>query len=257
MIQRSPARKGGNGSPGPPGGPAGKREGEEKGAFRDVEALLAGFCALAALVVALCLTASSSRPDTLGRVLTEAEAAEIAGRNSPLTEYIFLSPNADFPREGEIQKITIHHMAGNLSLEALGDLFSQRDRRSSASYGVDSQGRVGLYVEEGNRPWTSGNRENDHQAVTIEVANEEIGGEWRVSGAAYEAVLALCADVCQRNGIPALTYTGDETGNLTTHNMFNPETECPGPYLESRMAEIAAGVNRRLEALRAEEDENP
>lgn len=214
--------------------------------IRSVRLLLSAFFALTALVLTLCLTAVSSRPDTLSRPLTEAEIQEITERNSPLTEYILLSPNADFPREDEIRKITIHHMAGNMSLEALGDLFSDRDRRSSASYGIDSAGRVGLYVEEGNRPWTSSSRENDHQAVTIEVANDETGGDWHVSDAAYETLIALCADVCQRNGIPSLTYTGDETGTLTIHKMFNPETECPGPYLESHMADIAEAVNRRL-----------
>ena len=35
---------------------------------------------------------------------------------------------------------------------------------------------MALYVEEGNRAWTSSSPENDHQAVTIEVANDEVGG---------------------------------------------------------------------------------
>lgn len=227
-------------------GTGGAQEQPAEREIRNVRLLLLGFCALTALILTLCLTAASRRPDTLARPLTEAETREITERNSPLTAYILLSPNADFPREDDIRKITIHHMAGDLSLEALGALFSDRDRRSSASYGIDSAGRVGLYVEEENRPWTSSSRENDHQAVTIEVANDETGGDWHVSDAAYEALIVLCTDICRRNGIPALTYTGDETGTLTTHKMFNPETECPGPYLESRMADIAEAVNRRL-----------
>ena len=43
-----------------------------------------------------------------------------------------------------------------------------------------------------------------------------------------------------------LVYTGDAEGNLTIHKMFKGETECPGPYLESKMEEIAAEVNERL-----------
>lgn len=221
---------------------------DTKHTFRDIRFLLLGFCGAAALVLALCLLAGTERPDGLDRTLTDAERLEIIGRNSPMTEYVFLSPNASFPREDEIRKITIHHMAGNYTLEALGRSFSNRDRRASANYAIDSEGRVGLYVEESNRAWTSSSRENDHQAVTIEVANDETGGDWHVSGAAYEALLALCVDVCRRNGIEALVYTGDETGNLTIHKMFYDGTECPGPYLESRMADIAEEVNRRLEA---------
>ncbi|MCI9636005.1 MAG: N-acetylmuramoyl-L-alanine amidase [Hungatella sp.] len=167
-------------------------------------------------------------------------------RNSPLTQYVCLSPNADFPRGDVIRKVTIHHMAGNLPLEELGTSFAQRDRRASSNYAIDSQGRVGLYVEEANQAWTSRSPENDSQAVTIEVANDEIGGEWHVSDTAYERLIELCVDICQRNGIEELRYTGDETGNLTLHSMFYSETECPGPYLKGRMDEIADEVNRRL-----------
>ena len=105
---------------------------------------------------------------------------------------------------------------------------------------------MALYVEEANRAWTSSSPDNDHQAVTIEVANDEIGGSWHVSDAAYDALIELCVDICRRNGIRELVYTGDEGGNLTIHKLFNPDTECPGPYLESRMPDIAAEVTRRL-----------
>lgn len=214
--------------------------------FLGVWLLLASFCGAGGVVLFLCLTGAAGLPDTVGRPLTAGEAAEIIGRNSPLTEYVLLSPNADFPREGRVEKLTIHHMAGDLSLEALGESFSHRDRRASSNYAVDSQGRVGLYVEESNRAWTSSSPDNDHRAVTIEVANDRPEGDWRVSGAAYASLVALCADVCRRNGIEALVFTGDETGNLTLHKMFNPDTVCPGPYLESRMEDIVREVNRLL-----------
>lgn len=218
---------------------------EEKSEFRRVWLMLAGFGIAAAAVLVLCVAFQSRMPDTVGRELSASETAEIIARNSPLTEYVFLSPNAGFPRKNTVSKITIHHMAGDLSLEQLGALFSQRDRRSSSNYGIDSQGRTGLYVEETNRPWTSGSPENDGQAVTIEVANDETGGDWHVSDAACEKLIVLCVDICRRNGMEELRYTGDASGNLTLHSMFQ-ETECPGPYLKGRMEEIAEEVNRCL-----------
>lgn len=208
--------------------------------------LLLGFCCAAAAVLALCVLSRARLPDTVGRRLTAEEAAQIVARNSPLASYVYLSPNASFPREDAIRKVTIHHMAGDLTLEDLGDSFGQRDRRASSNYAIDSQGRVGLYVEEANRAWTSSSKDNDDLAVTIEVANDETGGTWHVSDAAYGRLVELCADVCRRNGIQALSYTGDETGTLTTHKMFYAGTECPGPYLEGRLEELAAEVNRRL-----------
>lgn len=216
--------------------------------FRSIWFLLLGFCAAAAGVLVLCFRFSAALPDTIGRELTEEEKTEVIGRNSSLVDYIYLSPNADFPRENGIRKITIHHMAGDLALEDLGETFSRRDRRASSNYAIDSNGRVALYVEEENRAWTSSSRENDDQAVTIEVANDEVGGEWHVSDEAYAALLDLVTDICSRNGIGQLQFTGDADGNLTIHKMFTSGTECPGPYLESHMEEIAVEVNRRLKA---------
>lgn len=214
--------------------------------FMRVRLLLVGFCAAAGAVLALCAAAAVQIPDNVGRNLTAGEAAEVTAQNSPLIDYIYLSPNADFPREGVIRKLTIHHMAEDLPLEQLGASFAQRDRRASSNYAIDSGGRVALYVEESNRAWSSGSKENDSQAVTIEVANDEIGGDWHVSDQAYESLLELCTDICRRNGIEELRFTGDTSGNLTLHSMFTDETECPGPYLRSRMGEIADEVTRRL-----------
>ena len=152
--------------------------------FRSVWLLLAGFCAAAAAVLALCVTARSQMPDTVGRTLTAEETVQITARNSPITEYVYLSPNADFPRGDAIRKVTVHHMAGDLALEDLGASFARRDRRASSNYAIDSSGRVALYVEEGNRAWSSNSLANDDQAVTIEVANDQVGGDWHVSDTA-------------------------------------------------------------------------
>ncbi|MCI8336709.1 MAG: N-acetylmuramoyl-L-alanine amidase [Peptococcaceae bacterium] len=182
----------------------------------------------------------------VGRSLSIAEQQLVISRNSPLTSYVSLTVNGDFPRKEKIKKITIHHMAADLTLADLGASFAKRDRRASANYAIDSKGQVGLYVEEENRAWTSSNEENDQQAVTIEVANDEIGGMWHVSDAAYEKLIALCVDICRRNDIKRLVFTGDSDGNLTFHKMFSARTECPGPYLESRMSDIAWRVNQQL-----------
>ena len=154
--------------------------------------------------------------------------------------------NATFPREKEISAITIHHMAADLSLRETGELFAASDRGASANYAIDSEGRIGIYVEEKNRAWTSSNSENDARAVTIEVANDEIGGDWHVSDEAYGRLIDLCVDICERNGIAELVFTGDAGGNLTMHRMFSDRTQCPGPYLAGRMEDIADEVNKRL-----------
>ena len=165
--------------------------------------------------------------------------------NSSLVDITILSPNCNSPRNNKIKKITIHHMAGCLSAERCGELFADPSRQGSSNYGIDSNGKVGLYVNESDRAWTSSSPDNDNQAITIEVANSEYGGDWPVSDKAYLKLIDLCVDICQRNGIERLNFTGDATGNLTMHKYFTA-TNCPGPFLEARFQDIADKVNARL-----------
>lgn len=165
--------------------------------------------------------------------------------NSNLVNYTKLSPNYT-PMTNKInKKITIHHMAGNLSIETCGNVFASKSRKASSNYGVGSDGRIGLYVDESNRAWTSSSSSNDSQAVTIEVANDGGAPNWHVSDKAIAAVIELCVDICKRNGIEKLIYTGDASGNLTEHNYF-AATACPGPYLKSKLSYIAEEVNKQL-----------
>lgn len=165
--------------------------------------------------------------------------------NSPLVCHTKISPNSTNPRNDKIRKITIHHMAGNASIETCGNVFAVSSKRASSNYGVGTDGRIGMYVEEKNRAWTSSNAKNDNQAVTIEVANDGGAPDWHVSDKALASTIDLCTDICKRNGIEKLVYTGDATGNLTEHNYF-AATACPGPYLKSKLPYIAEQVNKRL-----------
>lgn len=136
-------------------------------------------------------------------------------------------------------------MAGNLSIEQCGAEFASPERQGSSNYGIGTDGRIGMYVEEKNRAWTSSNATNDHMAVTIEVANDVYGGDWHVSDKALASLIDLCTDICKRNGIEKLNFTGDKYGNLTMHKYF-AATLCPGAYLESKFPYIANEVNKRL-----------
>ena len=166
--------------------------------------------------------------------------------NSSLVNYTAISPNSSNPRNNKIKKITIHHMAGNLSVETCGRVFNGKNRQASSNYGIGSDFRVCIYFEVKYRAWTSSSPSNDNQAITIEVAND--GGantNWHVSDKALAKLIDLCVDICKRNGIASLNYTGDANGNLTRHNMF-ANTTCPGPYLQSKFPYIASEVNKRL-----------
>ena len=165
--------------------------------------------------------------------------------NSSLVNYTRISPNRSIPRNHKIDKITIHHMAGNLSVETCGSVFAPSSRQASSNYGIDSNGRVGMYVEEKDRAWTSSSSSNDNRAVTIEVADNSGAPNWGCSNAAMAKLVLLCADICRRNNISRLNYTGNTNGNMTLHKWF-AATDCPGAYLESQMSKIASEVNKLL-----------
>lgn len=171
--------------------------------------------------------------------------------NSPLVQYTKISPNSSNPRNNKIKKITIHHMAGVLSVETCGNIFANPKRQASSNYAIGSDGRIAMYVEEKNRSWCSSSANNDNQAITIEVSNSQKGGNWPVSDYVLSRLIDLCVDICKRNGIKELNYTGDTSGNLTRHNMF-ASTECPGAYLESKFPYIADEVNKRLNPLKTD-----
>jgi hypothetical protein len=112
-----------------------------------------------------------------------------------------------------------------------------------------------MYVEEKNGAWTSSNKENDMQAVTIEVANELLAPYWTISAAAMNTLVNLCTDICQRNKIEKLIWSdskyerinGINGANMTMHCDF-ASTACPGPFLKKCMPNIAELVNQRLDA---------
>ena len=171
--------------------------------------------------------------------------------NSPLVSFTRISPNKTSPRNHKIDTITIHCVVGQLSVESLGATFASSDRQASSNYGIGSDGRVGMYVEEKDRSWCSSNRANDHRAITIEVASDSTH-PYAVNDAAYKTLIDLLVDICQRNGIKQLLWKNDRSligqvdkQNMTVHRWFAAK-ECPGEYLFSRHTQIASEVNARL-----------
>ena len=93
----------------------------------------------------------------------------------------------------------------------------------------------------------------DHEKnfTTIEVASDTTH-PYKVTDAAYQALITLLADICKRNGIKSLRWKADksligkvEQQNMTVHRWFAPKA-CPGDYLYNLHGQIAAEVNKRL-----------
>lgn len=172
--------------------------------------------------------------------------------NSPLVDYTRISPNKNSPRNHKIDTITIHCVVGQCTVETLGNIFAPTSRQASSNYGVGTDGKIGMYVEEKDRSWCSSNAANDNRAVTIEVASDT-KHPYAVNNRAFAALLDLVTDICKRNGIKKLVWSTKKADrvnhkngcNMTVHRDYANKS-CPGDYLYNRHGEIAAEVNRRL-----------
>ena len=172
--------------------------------------------------------------------------------NSPLVDYTRISPNKNSPRNHKIDTITIHCVVGQCTVETLGNIFAPTSRQASSNYGVGTDGKIGMYVEEKDRSWCSSNAANDNRAVTIEVASDT-KHPYDVNDRAFAALLDLVTDICKRNGIKELVWSTKKADrvnhkngcNMTVHRDYANKS-CPGDYLYNRHGEIAAEVNRRL-----------
>ena len=94
--------------------------------------------------------------------------------NSPLVDFTRISPNKSSPRANDITRITPHCYVGQASVESMGAWFVQENAQCSSNYGIGSDGRVGMFVQERDRSWCSSSRDNDNRAVTIECACDPI-----------------------------------------------------------------------------------
>lgn len=175
--------------------------------------------------------------------------------NSPLVSCTRLSPNHSGQRTHSIDRITPHCVVGQVTAESLGEIFASNSRQASCNYGIGRDGRVVLVVEERNRSWCSSNAENDQRAVTIEVASDSTA-PYAFREEAYNALIALCVDICRRNGKKKLLWLDDRDSTLayqpaademvlTVHRWF-AQKSCPGDWMYARMGELAARVTAAL-----------
>lgn len=162
---------------------------------------------------------------------------------SSLSSVSIISPNTSGIRTAPISKVTVHHMAGDLTVEQCGSIFKSASRQASSNYGVGSDGRIGCYLEEEYHPWTSSSYWNDDRAITLEVADYNLG-DWSPSKAAYQSTVLLCADICSRYGITP-EYTGDQYGTFTEHRMY-AATSCPGDWWHAKMPDFVNDVKNAM-----------
>lgn len=184
--------------------------------------------------------------------------------NSPLATYTRITKNKTTMSSKTINRISIHCFVGQVTAQRGVDYFATTDRQASANYVVGYDGSIGLSVDEKDRSWCTSSAENDKQAITIEVASES-NHPYKVTDAAYNALLNLVTDICQRNGKTKVIWNSNKTQALayqpatneivlTVHRWYANKA-CPGDYLFNKHGEIAATVTERLSGNPANQEE--
>lgn len=141
-------------------------------------------------------------------------------------------------RTAPISEIIIHHMAAKWTAERCAQSFQSATRGASATYCIGYNGEIVRCLDESIAPGTSSSKTADNRAVTIEVANSSMGGNWPVSDASLNSLIKLVADIAKRNNLGTLV----KGKNVTWHQMY-AATACPGPYLLSKMDYIVSKAN--------------
>ena len=185
--------------------------------------------------------------------------------NSSLVDYTKLSPNHSGQRTHSIDRITPHCVVGQCSVETLGSIFMTNG--ASCNYGIGTDGRVLLCVEEKNRSWCSSSNSNDQRAITIECASDTYD-PYAMNSKVYNTLVKLCTDICRRNGKKKLLWFGSESKTLnyspksdemviTVHRWFANKS-CPGDWLYSRLGDLASKVTKNLggSTTNSESEEN-
>lgn len=190
----------------------------------------------------------------------------MAYTNSPLVVYTKLSPNHSGQRTHSIDRITPHCVVGQLSAESICGCFISPDRQASCNYGIGSDGRVSMCVEEKNRSWCTSSRENDQRAITIECASDS-KHPYAFRDVVYTSLINLCVDICKRNGKSKLLWLGDKNKTLnytpkademvlTVHRWYANKS-CPGDWMYARMGDLASKVTAALNSDTKPTDTTP
>lgn len=123
-----------------------------------------------------------------------------------------------------IDKVIIHHNAGNLSVSGCHSVWESRE--ASAHYQVCSDGTIGQLIWDRDTAWHASDFYANTTSIGIEHADCQ-SGPWRISGACLDAGAHLVAAVCRFYGLGR-----PEWGvNLFGHSDFAP-TECPASLAE-------------------------
>ena len=124
----------------------------------------------------------------------------------------------------QIRFVGIHYNAGNLTVEQCYNVWLTRE--ASAHYQVESRGRIGQLIWDGDTAWALGNFPANQKSINIEHANNPDG---TINEIVLDKGAHLTAAVCKYYGLGRPEWNV----NVFPHKHFSA-TSCPGQIYGSQ-----------------------
>lgn len=122
------------------------------------------------------------------------------------------------------KSVTLHHNAARLSHQGVLNVWKVRP--ASAHFDVDRSGAVAQYVKVNEYAWAAGSTKGNQESIHIEMANETVGGDWKVGDDTWESAARLAGWLFAR--VVKARPTKD---NFFYHSHWSA-TACAGPYMK-------------------------
>lgn len=172
---------------------------------------------------------------------------------SPLAKGNLFAPHHGGRRTEKITRITPHCFVGQCTAVRMAQYFYETERNISCNYVIGYDGKIICVEPEEIRTYCSSSYSNDNRAITVEIASDTTE-PYTMTGAAFNALVYLCADICKRYHFTILAapanlanvWDSGEICALTAHRWFD-STACPGNWMYSRLGKLAHDVNYQLE----------
>lgn len=148
--------------------------------------------------------------------------------NVEADENLILNKHFTPGRAGTINKIVLHHNAGNLTIRGCYNVWQTRE--ASAHYQVQSDGRIGQLVWDKDTAWHAGDFNANATSIGIEHADCQTR-PWMISAACLENGAHLVAALCKYYKLGRPTWMK----NVFPHSHFSA-TECPASIAGSQNA---------------------
>jgi hypothetical protein len=154
-------------------------------------------------------------------------------------------------RNGQpINGVVIHHVAGTNGLRYVANV---NDRNSHPTYHIANSGAVTGIVNPSRRPFSTGGSP-DPNAVTFEIDNSSVGGDWPVSAAALESLINVIVFHASQSPRAGKGFAKNEPKVkqaeffIAWHSQYKA-TACPGPFIMSQLDYIVAECNKRASGV--------